>query len=187
MRPAYTNNLTVRLRPGRTMEDLVDHVVENALSGVDTTLTHKQLMSAFGLSFKEAALAQERTIGGVLRAARNPGNPPDRDKDPFAWASFQRATAEPSLIGRLFPASPAPAEPHPRARVHPVACRFCGSAEFWNLGLPINFGVDVKTGAHASWVSYIVRCVKCQATFQADETRSPLDRTEELVWRLGRD
>src|SRR5688500_17871597 len=60
------------------------HRPERAV-GVDTTLTRKQLASAFGLSFEEAALAHERTIGGVLRAARNPENCPDRDKDPLAW------------------------------------------------------------------------------------------------------
>ena len=185
MRPAYTDNLTVRLRPGRTVEELVDHVVENELSGVDTSLTQQQLMSAFGLSFEGAALAQERTIGGVLRAARNPGNPPDRDKDPFAWTSFQRATADPSLIGRLFP--PAPAEPHPRARVCPAACRFCGSADFWKLGFALNSGVNVKTGTRASWISFTVRCVKCHATFRADDTRSPLDHTEDLVRHVGGD
>jgi hypothetical protein len=68
---------------------------------------------------------------------------------------------------------------------HPDQCRFCGSLEFWDLGWASNFGVDVKAGHHDSWMSFTVRCVKCHATFHANDTRSPLDHTEPLVWQLG--
>jgi hypothetical protein len=169
------------------VEHLVDHVVENALAGVESTLTQKQLMSAFGLSLDEAALAQERTLGGVLRAARDPRHCPDRDRDPFAWTSFQRATADPSLVARLFPPSTTQPDPHPRAGVHPKECRFCGSHEFLSVGLSVSLGRDLNTGTLGSWSSYEVKCTKCQATFYADDLRSPLDHTAELVWRLGRD
>ena len=44
----------------------------------------------FALPFDDARLAMDRVIGGVARAASgNPGNEPDRVKDPLAWMSYR--------------------------------------------------------------------------------------------------
>lgn len=180
------NDLTVRLRGGRTVEEMVDRVIRNELSGTTNAVTDRELMSSFGLSADHAKLARERTIGGILRAARNPGSCPDRDRDPVAWASFRRATADPSIVARIIPPLAGQREPPARASEHPKRCKFCGSEEFWNLGFSWSLGTDVKTGERCSWATYVVRCAKCQATFHADDLRSELDHTVELVWRLGR-
>jgi hypothetical protein len=77
-------------------------------------------------------------------------------------------------------------DPPPRATVHPERCRFCGSTEFWNLGVGISSGVNVKTGERSSWIDRTVRCVKCHATFNTFEGESRPIHSHERIWRLGR-
>jgi hypothetical protein len=95
----WTDDLTVALAPGRTVEDLVEHVIQAALRSVDASVLEREVRVAFGLSEDDAALALDRVFGGITRAAtRNPANCPDRNKDPIAWTSFTRASREPSII-----------------------------------------------------------------------------------------
>lgn len=100
----WTDDMNVPLPPGRTVDEVVEHVIRNALAGVGDEETERQLAEAFALSSEDAALARDRTFGGIVRAAtRNAQNCPDRAKDPMAWTSFQRATADPSIVARIYP------------------------------------------------------------------------------------
>jgi hypothetical protein len=177
------DDLTVSLPPGRTLEELVDRIIQNTLAGVPDSETDQHLKSRFRLSPEKARLARERTLGGILRAARNSQHLPDQVKDPVAWVSFQRAIADPSIVTRISDMWAKSPEPVP-AREHPKQCRFCGSTEFWHAGFFQALGRD-ESGV-ASWTGYTVRCAKCAKLFEALDTRSPLDHTTELVWERAR-
>lgn len=100
----WTDDMNVPLQPGRTVDEVVEHVIRNALAGVGDAETERQLAESFSLSREDAALARDRTFGGIVRAATgNARNCPDRAKDRIAWTSFQRAIADPSIIKRIYP------------------------------------------------------------------------------------
>jgi hypothetical protein len=100
----WTDDMRVPLAPGRTVEELVDHVLRAALEGRDTSLLLRELVTTFGLSEEDAELALDRVFGGIVRAAtKNPANCPDREKDPIAWASFDRGIRQPSVVAALYP------------------------------------------------------------------------------------
>ena len=100
----WTDDMNVPLPPGCTVDEVVEHVIQNMLAGVDYAETERQLADLFELSAEDAALARDRTEGGIVRAAtRNMQNCPDRAKDPMAWTSFQRAMADPSIVVRICP------------------------------------------------------------------------------------
>ena len=102
----WTDDMNVPLPPGRTVDEVVAHVIQNALTGVDSAETARQLADIFELSQDDAALSIDRTFGGIVRAStRDAQNCPNRLKDPMAWTSFQRATADPSIIARIYPAA----------------------------------------------------------------------------------
>jgi hypothetical protein len=102
--PEWTDDLTIRLPPGRTVAELVDLVLQSALRGVPAEEMNRLLGAEFRLSAEDAELARDRSFGGLVRAAsRNPLNCPARDKDPLAWESFQRGTHDPSLVARIYP------------------------------------------------------------------------------------
>lgn len=86
----WTDNLSVDLRPGRTLDELVAHVIAAREEGRQHELLIARLREDFGLSDEEAELAVDRVCGGIVRAMTgNRANCPDRGKDPIAWTSFQ--------------------------------------------------------------------------------------------------
>ena len=100
----WTDDMNIPLPPGRTVEKVVDYVIQAALRGTPNETTEHLLAAEFLLSPEDAALARDRTCGGIVRAAtRNPENCPRREKDPMAWESFQRATRDPSIVARIYP------------------------------------------------------------------------------------
>jgi hypothetical protein len=99
-----TDDLSVPLPSGQTVDELVDHVIRGLLRHTDEDALARELVTRFNLSSDDAWLVLDRTRGGIVRAATlYPGNRPPRDKDPVAWTSFQRATEDPSVIAALHP------------------------------------------------------------------------------------
>ncbi len=104
LREGWTDDMIIPLPPGRTAEEVVEFVLQAALRGTPDNETEGLLVAEFLLSPDDAALARDRSFGGLVRAAtRNPENCPNRDKDPIAWESFQRGTRDPSLVARIYP------------------------------------------------------------------------------------
>jgi len=100
----WTDDLRIALPPNRTVAELVDFVLQSAIQAVPAKRIVKRLSKEFGLSKDDAALACDRSFGGLVRAAtRNPLNCPPQDKDPVAWESFQRGSSDPSLVARIYP------------------------------------------------------------------------------------
>lgn len=100
----WTDDMTIPLPAGRTAAEVVEFVLQAALRGTRDSETERLLAAEFMLSEEDAALARDRSFGGLVRAAtRNPANCPAQDKDPLAWESFQRGTRDPSLVARIYP------------------------------------------------------------------------------------
>lgn len=100
----WTDDMNIPLPPGRTEDEVVSLVLTLALEGIGDEAIETGLQFAFALSPDDAALARDRVFGGIVRGAtRNPGNRTDRQKDPLAWISFQRAMDDPSIVARLYP------------------------------------------------------------------------------------
>jgi hypothetical protein len=100
----WTDDMTIRLPPGRTAAEVVDLVLQAALRGTAAEEIELALAREFALNEDDANLARDRTFGGLVRAAtRNPANRPAPDKDPIAFESFQRGEADRSLIARIYP------------------------------------------------------------------------------------
>jgi hypothetical protein len=100
----WTDDMTIPLPPGRTPGEVVEFVLQAALRETPDEEIERLLVAEFGLSADDAALARDRSFGGLVRAAtRNPENGPDRGKDPLAWESFQCGTRDPSLVARIYP------------------------------------------------------------------------------------
>jgi hypothetical protein len=99
----WTDDMNIPLPTGRTVEQVVDCVIQAALRGTPHDAVEQLLVDEFLLSPDDAALARDRTFGGIVRAAtRNQENCPQREKDPMAWESFQRAWRDPSIVARIY-------------------------------------------------------------------------------------
>jgi hypothetical protein len=91
----FTDDMTVRIRPGRTGDELVTKVMEWLAERRDLGALVRVLEQDFGLSEEDALLALDRVQGGIVRALTgNHENEPDRAKDPLAWGSFTKVWAE---------------------------------------------------------------------------------------------
>ncbi|MCD6048732.1 MAG: hypothetical protein K0Q55_135 [Verrucomicrobia bacterium] len=100
----WTDDLTIPLPPGHTVTEIVDFVIQCGLQGVPDDETEQRLLEKFCLAEEDAALARDRVYGGIVRAAtRSIENRPDQRKDPFACASFDRASKDPSIIATIYP------------------------------------------------------------------------------------
>lgn len=96
--PDWTDNLSVSLRAGRTVDELVDCI----FLAIEQSRKHEALIAElgleFGLSHDDAEVAVDRVCGGIFRARTgNRANCPDRLKDPVAWVSFQHAMVKRSI------------------------------------------------------------------------------------------
>jgi hypothetical protein len=93
--PGWTDDLSVNLRDGRTVEELVDYIlVANQQNRQHETLI-ADLGAEFGLSNDDAELSVDRVCGGIVLALiGNGANGPNHVKDPIAWVSFQRAVVK---------------------------------------------------------------------------------------------
>jgi len=100
----WTDDMNIQIGPGRTLDQLVDFVLRAAMCRDDSSTIAAALRRDFALSEEDAALALDRTCGGVIRAAtRSPQNCPNQQKDPIAWLSYQRCSREPSIIVAIYP------------------------------------------------------------------------------------
>ena len=100
----WTDDLSVKLPPGRTVAELVDVILRSALGGVPYEEIDSLLRTEFELSADDAELAWDRCFGGLVRAGtRNTLNCPPPDKDPVAWESFQRGWRDASLLASIYP------------------------------------------------------------------------------------
>ena len=100
----WTDDMTVPLLPNHTVDRIIDFVIQQALQGTSDAETENKLMAAFGFSSEESALVRDRVFGGIVRATTaNKSNRPDSKKDPFAYASFNLALRNPSMIASLYP------------------------------------------------------------------------------------
>ena len=99
-----TDDMTVPLPSGRTVAEVVELVIQCGLLGSSAEEIEGRLADEFGLSADDAALARDRTFGGLVRAGtRIPENCPSLVKDPVAYESYQRGTRDPSLVSRIYP------------------------------------------------------------------------------------
>jgi hypothetical protein len=99
----FTDDCSVQLRPGCSLEALVDFVIERQVTKVSPDITVQELATRFVIE-DDAAFALDRVLGGIARAATgNPANCPDCTKDPVAWTSYQRAIREPVIIAAIRP------------------------------------------------------------------------------------
>lgn len=99
----FTDDCSVQLRPGCTVEALVEFVVGQQVAKVSADSTVQALATRFVVE-GDAAFALDRVLGGIVRAATgNPANCPDRTKDPVAWTSYQRAIRQPEIIRAIRP------------------------------------------------------------------------------------
>jgi len=86
-----TDDLSVQLPGGRTVEELVDHILASNHGGRQHETLIAELGTEFGLSNDDAELSVDRVCGGMVPAVTcSRTNCPNRLKDPIAWASFQR-------------------------------------------------------------------------------------------------
>ena len=100
----WTDDMTVSVQPPHTLSELVDFVLDAESRKVPSPDTVSNIAAGFGLSEDDAALAWDRALGGLVRAATgNSVNCPDKDKDPVAWISYQRCLLEPALIAAIRP------------------------------------------------------------------------------------
>jgi hypothetical protein len=89
---------------GRSLEELVDYVLECKKRRDERTTIVQHLSENFGLTQADAELALDRACGGVVRAATGRAdNCPAKDKDPVSWFSYQKCLAQPDLIAALYP------------------------------------------------------------------------------------
>ena len=92
----WTDDMSVSLGAGRSVEHLVEYILAAIEHGRQREVLISELGVEFGLSPDDAELSVDRVCGGIARARTgNRANCPDRIKDPIAWASFQRAIAQP--------------------------------------------------------------------------------------------
>jgi hypothetical protein len=95
----WTDDLSVRVARGETLDSLVDYLIESEREGVPWPAIREVLTERFALSFDDARLVVDRVFGGRTRAATtHPANEPDRIKDPVAWISYRRARGEPTNV-----------------------------------------------------------------------------------------
>lgn len=91
----WTHNLSINLRPGRTLDELVAAIFAARKEGRQHELVIAQLREEFGLSVEDAQLAIDRVCSGIVRAMTgNRANCPDRTRDPIGWLSFQRSVGK---------------------------------------------------------------------------------------------
>jgi len=100
----WTDDMNIALPPPHTLGAVAELVISHGRAQAPTAATQRALIETFGLAADDAALAWDRVHGGIVRAATgNVANRPDKSKDPLAWASFQLATADPTIIASLYP------------------------------------------------------------------------------------
>lgn len=94
----WTDDLSITLPSSVTINDVVDVVLRSESDRVPLERIVAELVSS-GLSEEDAHVAHDRALGGLMRGAtRSAGNAPSREKDPVAWASYQRCSREPDLV-----------------------------------------------------------------------------------------
>lgn len=99
MAGTWTDDLSVQVARGETLDSLVDYLIESEREGVSWPAIREVLTDWFALSFHHARLVVDRVLGGRTRAATtHPANEPDRIKDPVAWISYRRARGEPTNV-----------------------------------------------------------------------------------------
>jgi hypothetical protein len=100
----WTDDMSVPLPAGRSAADVAKFVIDAGLQGVPDVDSEQLLMVEFSLTAKDAALARDRTFGGLFRSGTgNPLNCPSRDKDPIAWEGYQIGKRDPTLFAHFFP------------------------------------------------------------------------------------
>lgn len=109
----WTDDMNIALAPGRSLEELVDWVLECNVRRDKPTVIVQQLIEKFGLTQADAELALDRACGGVVRAATGRAdNCPPKDKDPVAWLSYQKCLKRPDLIAAIYPKFAKPPRKH---------------------------------------------------------------------------
>jgi hypothetical protein len=69
----WTDDFNFPMASGRTVEELVDYVLQAAIQRYTNSTVIQKLISDFGLTEADAGFALDRALGGVVRAATGPG------------------------------------------------------------------------------------------------------------------
>ena len=88
----WTDDVRIRVRPGRSVDELVDRILDASDSVRATPAFLAAVAGEFALSFEQARLALDRVQGGRVRAAGDGARRPDDDKDPVAASAWRRVT-----------------------------------------------------------------------------------------------
>ena len=100
----WADDMNIAVPDGRSLEEVVDFVLESTIRRDRPTTIVQNLSERFGLAQADAELALDRACGGVVRAATGRAdNCPARDKDPVAWVSYQECIKRPDLIAAIHP------------------------------------------------------------------------------------
>lgn len=90
-----TDDLAIRVRPGRTLDELVDRVLDASPAVRAAPGFVAAIADEFALGFDHARLACDRALGGATRAATGAeANRPDEVRDPVAASAWRRARGE---------------------------------------------------------------------------------------------
>lgn len=101
MDDGWTDDMTIALGAG-TLPELVELVIDELLAGAKYRTMLETLRERFRLTEEDAALAVDRTCGGIVRAGTShPDNQPDSGKDPVAFTSYVRTRGNTRLLERL--------------------------------------------------------------------------------------
>ena len=78
--------------PGQSLDELVDFILDCTQNNCRLDALCAYTSMQFGISVEYAALAWDRVQEGIERARTgDPNASPNRDTDPVAWITFQRA------------------------------------------------------------------------------------------------
>jgi hypothetical protein len=101
----WTDDMTIVLGTG-TIAELVDFIITEGLARTPAEMTCVAIQARFRISPDDAALAMDRTYGGIVRAGTAaPANCPDPQTDPIAFESHQRVRRDATIIKQLRPPS----------------------------------------------------------------------------------
>lgn len=90
-----TDDLAIRVRPGRTLDELVDRVLDASPAVRTAPGFVAALADEFALGFDHARLACDRALAGATRAATGAeANRPDPVRDPVAASAWRRVGGE---------------------------------------------------------------------------------------------
>ena len=100
----WTDDMNIEIPGKKTLDEVVALVISMSMNNAQQEEIESALVETIGLSEDDAVLAWDRVHGGIVRASTgNLANCPSKAKDPLAWLSFHKASADKVIIATLYP------------------------------------------------------------------------------------